>query len=94
MFHSHPITDLVCSIFHRLELALHVRVLSFNNRDGDWYGRADTVPNIAVHKLALREAISFVHNTRLSYCKDWIEGLCQGSLDTWLAILLSHVPQL
>ena len=88
------ITALVRSLLCRPELAAHVRTLSC--RDGSRLGRmwGRKAPKILVPDLDLRAAVSFVEGTRLSYRDRWIEELGRGTLDAYVAVLLSRLPRL
>ncbi len=87
------ITALVRSLLCRPELAAHIRTLSCreSTQKRSWVGKA---PKIPVPDLDLRAAVSFVGGTFLSYSDRWIEELHQGTLDAYVAILLSRLPHL
>ncbi len=89
------ITAFVRTLLSRPELAAHIRTLSC--RDGTsqprcmWLGKA---PKLSVSDMDLRVAVSFVEGTRLSYRDRWIEELHRGTLDAFVALLLSRLPRL
>ncbi len=94
-FPTPPIPSLVGTILRRPELAAYIRTLSFKRGSPSlWGGGGQRVPKLSVHESDLQEAISFVDKTHLSYSGVWIEELRQGTLDAFLAILISQPPRL
>ncbi|KAL2133721.1 hypothetical protein VTI74DRAFT_1847 [Chaetomium olivicolor] len=96
-FHAskpHPITSLVCSILRRPELAAYVRTLSCQGGDPPWAEWQGKVPKIPVAESDLQEPLSFVGKTGLPFRNTWMEELRKGTLDAFLAVLLSQLPRL
>ena len=94
-FANPPIPSDVGAILRRPELAAYIRTLSFKRGHPNlWGGGGQTVPKLSVRESDLQEAISFVDKTHLSYSGTWIEELRQGTLDAYLAILISQLPHL
>ncbi len=90
-----PIPSLVGTILRRPELAAYIRTLLFKGgHPGSWAGGGRQVPKLSVRGPDRLAAISFVEKTRLSYRGTWIEELRRGTLDAYLAVLISQLPRL
>lgn len=92
--HPHPITSLLRIILRRPELAAQIRIL-FCYAGEMWnLNREGKVPKIPMPEVDLRQAVSFVEETCLPFRDKWIKELRQGTLDAYMAFLLSWLPRL
>ncbi|PYI01921.1 hypothetical protein BO78DRAFT_378087 [Aspergillus sclerotiicarbonarius CBS 121057] len=87
-----PITLLVRKILCRPQLATYITNIHF---ESDTFCRWSfkVVPKIPFTS-ELNEPIAFIRKTGVSYTDLWIQELCQGITDAWLALLLAQLPRL
>jgi hypothetical protein len=90
----HPITALVRSILGKAQLATHVRSVSCSGRPRYGLTHQGKAVRFPVHEPDLKEPISFVERSQVPFRDSWIEELRNGSIDAYLAVLLSQLPRL
>lgn len=88
--YPHPITSLLRSLLRRPQLATYVRSISLIGS----YAHNPTI-NIGPLKILvsddeLNEARTFVGRTTVAYRDTWLEGLQNGVMDAFIAVLLSQ----
>lgn len=91
----HPIAPLVRTILVRPELAFHIRAIACDGRDfTDSAAEQGKAPKIIVSEPEVEEAVSFVARCQVPYRDTWIAELRSGTMDAYLAVLLSQLPRL
>ncbi len=90
----YPIVSLLRSILRRPELAAHIRLLSCYGGDKLNRGRGEKVPKMPMPEVDLRQAVSLVEETCLPFRDEWVKELRLGTLDAYLALVLSRLPRL
>jgi hypothetical protein len=89
-----PITLLLRSILSRPQLAAYIQILLL---DGDTFHRTEYTgrpPKIPVAGAELDQPISFIERMKVPYGSIWIEELHRGTMDAFVAILLSQLSNL
>lgn len=91
-----PILRFLRSIIHRPELAKFVKVVILKGSNLEYHLRGDRSqsPKIAVTEDDLKPLIECVARTNVSYRGEWIQELRSGTIDAFVALLLSQVPRL
>lgn len=86
----HPITSLLRSVLRRPQLAAYVRGVSLVGINfHDFFANIGPL-KILVSKTELDEVQAFVMNTTVVYRELWLEGLHDGLMDAFVAVLLSQ----
>lgn len=86
----HPITSLLRSMLRRPQLATYVRQIMLVGDSFYLPHYKARTPKIPVSESELEEALAFVARTKVSYRKIWSEALQTGTMDAFVAILLSQ----
>ena len=90
-----PLIPLTRTLLARPELGTyvkHVRLQGFASYlTFPPYG---TPPNLRPRHEDLVEPIAFIRRTGVPFIDDWIEGLCHGSIDAWVAVVLLQFPNM
>lgn len=88
--HPHPITSVLRSLLCRPQLATYVRTVSLIGS----YAHNSTINTgplkILVSEDELNEPRTFVARTAVAYRHMWLEGLQNGVMDAFVAVLLSQ----
>jgi len=89
----HPLVPLLRTLLRRPELTKHIRAITYGhrNRFQPWKP-SGTFLILPDHPL--EEAIALVERTGLPYRHTWNQGLRKGSIDAYLAVLLTQLPHL
>ncbi|KAK4106186.1 hypothetical protein N658DRAFT_563110 [Parathielavia hyrcaniae] len=90
----HPLTSLVRTVLKRPDLDAYVLSLSCKGGAEPSTGRDGEAPKMTVGESDLREPLSFVSKAQVSYRDAWLEALRQGTIDAYLAVLVSQLPRL
>lgn len=88
-FHPPPITSLLRSILRRPQLATYVCRVSLAASSFDWPGLRGKAPKVLVSKHELEEPLAFVAKAKVAYRDAWLEELRNGTMDAYVAVLLS-----
>lgn len=86
----HPITSLLRSILRRPQLATYIRRVMLVGASFYMPHYQGKAPKIPVSEPELEEPLAFVAKTRVSYRKTWSEALQNGTMDAFVAVLLSQ----
>jgi hypothetical protein len=89
----HPITSLLRSLLGRPELATHVRRVSLVGTSLATLGNQTNqpkFPKIPVSEAELKAPLAFVQKTTLPYREIWLKELRNGTMDAFVAVLLSQ----
>ncbi|PLB36520.1 uncharacterized protein BDW47DRAFT_132712 [Aspergillus candidus] len=91
-----PITRFLRSIVQRPELASYVRVVILNGNtfEREWRDYQHESPRLPVTEFALDELVECIEKTQVPYAEQWIQELRVGTMDAFLALLLSQLPNL
>ncbi|KAK4044017.1 hypothetical protein C8A01DRAFT_12533, partial [Parachaetomium inaequale] len=90
----HPITALVRSILGRTRRATYIRSVSCSGRNKWQLAYRGKALRFSVLEPDLKEPISFVKRSQVPFRDSWVEELRNGSIDAYLAVLLSQLPRL
>ena len=90
-----PISYFLRTVDRRPELAAHVRsvvLLGDTFYQQPFHGK--NLPNISPVGLDLDEGKEAIEKTRVRFAGEWKEGLCRGTMDAYIALLLSQLYHL
>lgn len=86
----HHITSLLCNLLRRPRLATYVRKVSLVGLKFHNYFDEKRAPKIQVPEDELEEVLAFVKKTTVPYRQIWLEELQNGTMDAFVAVLLSQ----
>lgn len=86
----HPITSLLRSLLRRPQLATFIRRVSLAgfSLHNPYY--EDRAPKILVSENELKELVAFVMKTTVPYRQIWVEEIQSGTMDAFVALLISQ----
>ncbi|KAM0542974.1 hypothetical protein ACHAPJ_012531 [Fusarium lateritium] len=91
----HPITSLLRTILRRPKLATHLRSVSLEGRAFYMPQYRGTAPKIPLSESELDEPLLFVaKRTNVPYREAWMEELRNGTMDAFIAVLISQATHL
>lgn len=86
-----PITLLLRTLFSKPQLATYIKNIHL---DGYTYRRLELrwkLPKIPISDAELDQPIAFIRGTGVPYGDLWIQELCQGTIDAFVALLLAQL---
>ncbi len=89
-----PIDLFLRTILQRPELAARTRHLSLSGTRPDIFQFPHVTPEPLTNLSAREAAVSFIKRVQLPYRDEWVAGLQQGTLDAYMALVLSQLPRL
>jgi len=89
-----PVDLFLRTILQRPDLAARVRNLSLSGTHPHILRFPGHVPKPLPDVSGREAAIAFIVDTQLPYREQWIEGLLDGALDAYMALVLSQLPRL
>lgn len=91
---QHPITSLLRSIIRRPQLAHRVHSISLVGSSFNKPQYKGKAPKIPISENDLEEPLAFVARTNVSYRQTWAEELRNGTMDAFVAVLISQLLHL
>jgi hypothetical protein len=89
-----PVTLLLRSILFRPELAIYIRSLKLEGHEFHLSYYKGIPPRIPIVESELERLISFVERLKAPYGDLWVHELHGGTMDSCVAVLLAHLPNL
>ncbi|RHZ62282.1 uncharacterized protein CDV56_103761 [Aspergillus thermomutatus] len=94
-----PIAQFLRSIVHRPELAgfVHVVILNGDSFDHCQHGyrqKRPKSPKLPVTEVVLDELVRCIERIHIPYAEQWIQELRAGTMDAFITLLLSQLPNL
>ncbi|KAF3403187.1 hypothetical protein DPV78_003770 [Talaromyces pinophilus] len=85
-----PITSLLRTILRRPEVATYIRKVELMGRSFSEPRFRSKVPKIPISDFYLEEPLAYVAKKTVSYRDAWMDELRNGTMDAFVAILLSQ----
>ncbi|KJK63938.1 F-box-like protein [Aspergillus parasiticus SU-1] len=91
-----PIVQFLRSIVHRPELAslVHIMILNGDSFERSIWDFQKKSPKLPVTEAVLDDLMKCIERLHIPYAEEWIQELRAGTVDAFLALLLSRLPNL